>query len=209
MRDVCPAAKATSWSNIDDSRNLAPYQGSDWASIDHMLDIANLQPGFRLLDLGAGDGRILIRAVQRGSSYAEGWELNKEVFEVAQRHIEVSFSQSSSQELSSTCNVVYGDVIDSKPTQFDIVTMFLLPGGLKNIQNWLDNEVKINHYENVASDNVSNYLPSDNKINNEYRYLKFVTQGWMMPGWLDASRFISPTGGTQIYLYLFRQKITS
>jgi hypothetical protein len=179
IRDVCPAERAGNWSSIHESRFLAPYQGSEWTAIDDMLAIAKAEPGSRLLDLGAGDGRILIRAIQFGCSYSEGWEFNRDVYDVAKRHVDSFLGLSKTT--STSCNIIFGDVIYSKPTQFDIVTMFLLPDGLKNIQSWLNSE--LSEYESVASLNssVEELQEGDhdsNKNNKSNRkYVKFVTQG--------------------------------
>ena len=52
----------------DDDHNLAPFNPSSDSSMHLALDILNLQNGDVLFDLGCGDGRLLIRAVQKGSS---------------------------------------------------------------------------------------------------------------------------------------------
>ena len=44
-------------------------------------------PSLSVLDVGCGDGRILIRSLQRGAVKAEGWELDKTVFELAEAHV--------------------------------------------------------------------------------------------------------------------------
>ena len=104
----------------------------------------------------------------------------------------------------SKCNIIFGDAVDSDPSKFDIVTLFLLPDGLKNIQNWLDEQVF--QFENLANDSsTKNQCNYENEMHYKFKYLKFVTQGWAMPGWKHLKRFVSPTGGTQIYFYVFRR----
>ncbi len=96
--------------------------------------------------------------------------------------------------------------MDSDPSKFDIVTLFLLPDGLRNIQYWLDEQVF--QFENLAGDcSAKNQCIHENEMDySQDKYLKFVTQGWAMPGWKHYKRFVSPTGGTQIYLYVFRRR---
>lgn len=53
----------------------APYLPSWRRDTEDLLDIAQLQPGQKLLDLGSGDGRILLAAAARGIS-AVGYEIN-------------------------------------------------------------------------------------------------------------------------------------
>src|SRR5690349_5991159 len=45
----------------------APYAATPPEVIEAMLELADLAPGERLLDLGSGDGRIAIEAARRGA----------------------------------------------------------------------------------------------------------------------------------------------
>src|SRR5579871_2812865 len=47
------------------ANSLAPYVVSPQQIVDRMLELADVKPGETLYDLGSGDGRILITAVQR------------------------------------------------------------------------------------------------------------------------------------------------
>lgn len=53
----------------------APYVPSGRKTIERMLDLALLKVGERMLDIGSGDGRIVIAAARRGI-IAHGVELN-------------------------------------------------------------------------------------------------------------------------------------
>lgn len=53
----------------------APFVPTDYRNVDEMLRIASVGPGMRVMDLGSGDGRILIAAAKAGA-VAEGWEVN-------------------------------------------------------------------------------------------------------------------------------------
>jgi hypothetical protein len=134
------------------------------------------------------------------------------VYEVAKIHINrvLTLDQEANSNMSSNtlskCNIIFGDAVDSDPSKFDIVTLFLLPDGLRNIQYWLDEQVF--QFENLAGDcSAKNQCIHENEMDySQDKYLKFVTQGWAMPGWKHYKRFVSPTGGTQIYLYVFRRR---
>src|SRR5690606_34710026 len=52
--------------------------------VDRMLDMAELTPQDRLVDLGSGDGRLVITAAKRGAT-ARGIEFNPEMVELAKR----------------------------------------------------------------------------------------------------------------------------
>src|ERR1041385_8452729 len=51
------------------------------------LDLAGIEPGTRFLDLGCGDGRVLIEAAKRGAS-VRGIDIDPEMAEVARARLE-------------------------------------------------------------------------------------------------------------------------
>ncbi|MDB5794068.1 MAG: smtA, partial [Noviherbaspirillum sp.] len=54
------------------------------ALVDKMLDMAQLRPTDRLVDLGSGDGRTVITAAKRGAP-ARGIEFNPDMVALAKR----------------------------------------------------------------------------------------------------------------------------
>ena len=53
----------------------APFVPSTKATAETMIRLANLKPGMKIYDLGAGDGRLLFLAAQKGAM-AVGLEIN-------------------------------------------------------------------------------------------------------------------------------------
>src|SRR5690554_2066251 len=53
----------------------APHVPSDVRSVQRMIELAEIQPGEKVADLGCGDGRILRAAMQKGA-HATGYELS-------------------------------------------------------------------------------------------------------------------------------------
>lgn len=136
-QSLCPALNYHEWKGIQDNNsNLAPYLGSTWESIDeillHVKKMFQDNRSLTLLDLGAGDGRVLIRAKQLGFNYVEGWELDVNIYNLAKQHILDSF-----QLDANSIQVKFGDARHSKPHEFDVITLFLLPPGIKIIESWL------------------------------------------------------------------------
>ena len=85
--------------------------------VEKMLDLAQLQPGDRAIDLGAGDGKIVIAAAKRGAN-AKGIEYNPEM---------VALSQRLAEKARVKVELVQGDIFVSDFTNADVVTMYLLP----------------------------------------------------------------------------------
>ena len=73
---------------VADDRSLAPYQGTPEEVAGAMLTLAELQPGETFCDLGCGDGRVLLHALQHfGAGAVLGWELDPAVHRLAQAHM--------------------------------------------------------------------------------------------------------------------------
>ncbi len=60
----------------------APYLPLWGNDADSLLDLAGLRAGDKVLDLGAGDGKLLKAAAKRGI-YGEGWEINPVIYIIA------------------------------------------------------------------------------------------------------------------------------
>lgn len=53
----------------------APFVPTDKRNVDDMIRLADIKEGDHMVDLGAGDGRIVIAAAKAGA-FAEGWEIS-------------------------------------------------------------------------------------------------------------------------------------
>jgi len=85
--------------------------------VQRMLDMAELRPGERVVDLGSGDGKIAIAAARRGAR-ARGIEYNPDMVALSRRNaraagVQVSFEQ--------------GDIFKADFKDADVVTLYLLP----------------------------------------------------------------------------------
>jgi SAM-dependent methyltransferase len=109
---------------LDDYRPVVGQRGKDviWvptpdALVERMLDMAEVQPGDRVVDLGSGDGKITIAAARRGAR-ARGIEYNPDLVAVSRRNahaagVQVEFMQ--------------GDIFQADFRDADVVTLYLLP----------------------------------------------------------------------------------
>ena len=61
-----------SWSN----RRGAPWLPTRMKKVRRMLELANVQPGELVYDLGCGDGRVLVTAARRYGAKAVGIEID-------------------------------------------------------------------------------------------------------------------------------------
>ena len=82
-----------------------------------MLDLAQVAPGDRVIDLGSGDGKITIAAAKRGA-IAKGIEYNPDMVEL---------SRQNARAAGVDVELVQGDIFESNFTDADVVTLYLLP----------------------------------------------------------------------------------
>jgi hypothetical protein len=180
--NLCPAVQAQHWGGIIDSAQcLAPYQGSSWETIDLLLDVGNFKPGDTLLDIGAGDGRIMIRAIQRGAAEAIGWELRENVYEMAVAHINAAILDDA---LRRRVTLHLGDASNCELSNVTLVSLFLLPDGLKVIAPLLHEKLR-----KIRAPLVQSAVP-----------MRIVSAGWPLPGW-TITKQAHTSGGTPVFAY--------
>ena len=87
--------------------------------VDKMLDMAKLTKDDFLMDLGSGDGRIVITAAKRGAT-AVGIEYNPDM---------VALSQRAAQKEGVTAKATFrkADLFETDLSKATVITMFLLP----------------------------------------------------------------------------------
>jgi len=179
----CPVSNYQSWESSSLSRSdqdLAPYLGSGWGDTDDILDRIGFAAGQSLLDVGAGDGRVLLQAAHRGASAARGFELNEDVFLLGRDHL-----ASSGQEVGGRCTLVHGDGLQAKFAAFDVVFAFLLPRGLEMLGK------RLRELQSVS-------------VNRDTTRPKttVVTRGWEMKEFRSAQNdhFVL-SGGSDVFVY--------
>jgi protein-L-isoaspartate O-methyltransferase len=101
------------------ANSLAPYVVSPQNIVDRMLEMADLKPSEMLYDLGSGDGRILITAVQRFHAKAVGVELSDALFQTSTERIR-------KLGLENEARVIHGDLLKVDLTPADVVTIYLM-----------------------------------------------------------------------------------
>ncbi|HYF18113.1 MAG TPA: methyltransferase domain-containing protein [Ramlibacter sp.] len=85
--------------------------------VQRMLDLAQVKAGDRLVDLGAGDGKIVIAAAKRGAR-ARGIEFNPDM---------VALSRRNARAAGVNVQLEQGDIFQADFSEADVLTLFLLP----------------------------------------------------------------------------------
>ena len=99
-------------------KKLAPYVSSPARIVDRMLELANIKPGETVYDLGCGDGRILIAAVENYKAKAVGVEIAPKLVAQARARIK-------KEGIATSARVIEGDLLTTDLTGADVVTLYL------------------------------------------------------------------------------------
>ena len=89
------------------------------ALVDRMLDMAKVTPEDYVIDLGSGDGRVVIAAAKRGAR-AHGIEFNPDLVELSKRNAE-------KEGVTGKASFVTADIFKSDFSQATVITIYLLP----------------------------------------------------------------------------------
>ena len=89
------------------------------ALVDKMLDMANVKPSDYVIDLGSGDGRLVISAAKRGAR-ALGIEYEPDMVELSRRNATL-------EKVADRAEFVKADLFESDLSRATVITMFLLP----------------------------------------------------------------------------------
>lgn len=106
-----------------------PYVPTPENVVERMLDLADVQPSDYVIDLGSGDGRIVIAAAKRGA-YGHGIDLDPE--RIAEARENASQAGISDQVMFMEQNIFETDFSGAS-----VITMYLLPSVNKKLRSKL------------------------------------------------------------------------
>jgi SAM-dependent methyltransferase len=92
------------------------------ALVEKMLDLAELTPQDVLMDLGSGDGKIVIAAAKRGAR-AIGVEYSRNMVELSRRN-------ATAAGVGDRAEFVHGDMFEADVSKASVLGLFLLPGNM-------------------------------------------------------------------------------
>lgn len=111
----------------------APFVRSDKKKIEIMLDLAEIKPGDVVVDLGSGDGSLIIEAAKQGAQ-AIGVEINPFL-------VWFSRTRAEFQHLGSTATLVRGNLKNYDLKGANVVFLYLWPSTIENLKEKLQHEL--------------------------------------------------------------------
>jgi tRNA A58 N-methylase Trm61 len=115
--------------------SCAPFVQTPVEVAKKMIELADLKPGQKLFDLGAGDGRLLILAAQESGASAIGVELRDDLVERARSEIK-------KLNLQDRVKIVHGDFFNVDLRDADVVTLYLTTSGNERLRPKLEQELR-------------------------------------------------------------------
>lgn len=113
----------------------APWVPSSLGTVKKMLEMAEVKPGQKVVDLGAGDGRIVIAAASLFGARAVGVEIDPLRCLIANMVIHLL-------GLQSRAHVYHANMVGFDLSDADVVTMYLLQGTNQKMKAWVSEQMR-------------------------------------------------------------------
>jgi len=97
-----------------------PYVPTPQAVVEKMLDLAQVKPGDTIIDLGSGDGRVVITAARERGARGFGVEIDPQL-------VNVSNENARRAGVADRAKFLKQDLFDTDLHKADVLTLYLLP----------------------------------------------------------------------------------
>ncbi len=111
-----------------------PYVPSSWEKVAIMMKFAQVKKGNITLDLGSGDGRVVMAMAEKGAC-AHGIEIDTDRVIFSRKNIELA-------GLSNKAFIHHGSFWNIDMSAFDVITIFGVSLVMKKLEQKLIKEVK-------------------------------------------------------------------
>jgi len=111
-----------------------PFITTPLEVVERMLEMAATRPEDVVIDLGSGDGRIVIAAAQKFGARGFGIELDAALVQKSREHARAA-------NVAERASFVQGDVLIADNSRATVVTVYLLPGLMGKLQSRFINEL--------------------------------------------------------------------
>jgi len=112
----------------DESEWRPPFITTPPEVVERMLQLAGTRPGDLVVDLGSGDGRIVIAAAQKFGARGLGIELDGALVEKSRRSAQAA-------KVADRVSFVQGDVLVADISRATVITVYLLPALMAQLQS--------------------------------------------------------------------------
>ncbi len=128
---VCISAQAQVKAPVD----AGPYVPSPTSVVADMLTLANVGPKDFVIDLGSGDGRIVLTAAKVFGARGFGVDINEKLVKEANESAKL-------QGIADRASFTIQDLFKADISKATVVTMYLLPNTVNMLKDKLLNELR-------------------------------------------------------------------
>ena len=125
------AAARPAWTQDRKPESAGPYVPTPWVIVDEIMKLASIGPGDYVVDLGSGDGRLVLTAVTRFKAKG-GFGVDIEPSLVAQAN-----DAARKAGVADRVQFHVRDLFETPVSEASVVTLYLLPTSVPKLQGRL------------------------------------------------------------------------
>ena len=195
------AVFATAHAVEENPKTGGPYVPTPQVVVDSMLRMAAVNENDYVIDLGSGDGIIVLTAARQFKAAGMGVDIDPEL---------VKLSNASAQKsgVASRVHFVREDVFKADLSKASVLTLYLLPGMMMNLRTKLFNELKpgtrvVSHDYHFGDwspdDSISFDVPEKESVTGVPRATVLL---WYVPARIAGTWEVKTAGGEAYQLTL-------
>ena len=178
------AAAATAFAaDLEPSKDAGPYVPSPQSVVADMLKVAEVGPSDFVIDLGSGDGRIVLTAAKVFGAQGFGVEIKDEL-------VRKSNEAARREGLAERVKFIKQDLFKTDISQATVLTMYLLPDTVNLLKDKFLAELK----------------PGTRIISHDYPLTGWIPEKYIQMD-LEDKVHISGVTTTLIYMYVVPAKV--
>ena len=190
--------------DIDSKRTGGPYVPTPQVVVDEMLRMGKVGPNDFIIDLGSGDGVIVLTAAQKLKARGFGVDIDPEL-------VTLSNNEARKRGIADRASFQVQDVFKADISKATVVTLYLLPGMMVNLRPKIYSELKPGtrvvshdyHFDDwQADDQITWDVPEKEKVNGVGRATVYL---WIIPAKIAGRWQVRVDAGEQYDLTLRQQ----
>jgi len=197
-------ARFSGAADVEEKRTGGPYVPTPQIVVDEMLRLGKVGPGDFVIDLGSGDGVIVLTAAQKHKARGFGVDIDPQL-------VKLSNNEAKKRGLEDRVAFHVQDVFKAEISKATVVTLYLLPGMMVKLRPKILNELRpgtrvVSHdynFDDWAADQQLTWdVPEKEKVNGIPKATVYV---WIVPAKVSGRWQVRLDSGEQHELTLRQQ----